>query len=329
MISKKRPSSSTRSTFESMTGYSEKQRRISDEIWICKCKSLNSRGLDIKVKSNRIEDGGFELQIKKTAQHLFTRGTIEVFVSSEKKMEAATSSPLLQEAFAQQFKKALQLLEKNLSQSLKDKSLASTLALELLKSEYGLGSLLPAVSVKTENAHPAFEVLLEEIIEPALQELKHSRQDEGRRLLPFFEERTKNLFSLYEKISQKEGTMKKELPDRIRKRVESWQQIFQKNGVELPWTSPEFSKRLQEEVAFWLDRRDIEEEKHRLKIHLEEFEKSLYCPNLGKKMEFQIQEIFREINTLGNKVQEPQISQLIVDFKLILEQMKEQVANVS
>jgi uncharacterized protein (TIGR00255 family) len=88
-------------------------------------------------------------------------------------------------------------------------------------------------------------------------------------------------------------------------------------------------KRLNEEVLYYIDKSDFTEEIIRANSHLTEFEKNLgeKIP-IGKKLDFLIQEIFREINTLGVKAQSDQISQRVVEIKSELEKIREQVQNI-
>lgn len=159
---------------------------------------------------------------------------------------------------------------------------------------------------------------LAEVVERALDEVIAFREREGAKLADFFTLRINRIRELLAEVPRWES----ERVARIRARIEDG----------LAKISPvDYDKsRLEQEMIFYIEKLDINEEKQRLAQHLNYFMETLEAPvpGQGKKLGFISQEMGREINTLGSKSNHAEMQKLVVRMKDELEQIKEQVLNV-
>ena len=155
-------------------------------------------------------------------------------------------------------------------------------------------------------------------IRGALEGCMAHRRAEGERLEAFFAERIEGIAALLQRVDDCEG----ERVTRIRARIEEGLQ-------KLPDVDYDRG-RLEQEMIFYIEKLDVNEEKQRLAQHLRYFRETMQAPGLshGKKLGFIAQEMGREINTLGSKSNHAGMQRLVVEMKDILEQIKEQVLNV-
>jgi uncharacterized protein (TIGR00255 family) len=155
-------------------------------------------------------------------------------------------------------------------------------------------------------------------VEAALSSLEQMRGDEGLTLREDFSSRLKAIEEMAREIEEKAPLALKACRDRLAERVQ-----------ELSGGLPVDESRLAQEVAYLAERSDITEELVRIRSHLNQFHEMLDDPEpVGRKMEFLLQEINREANTIGAKASDAGIAQVVVGIKSELEKMREQVQNV-
>ena len=159
--------------------------------------------------------------------------------------------------------------------------------------------------------------LIRECLSNALTDLRNMQVREGHAMLDDIKRR----FSSCARILDTIENLSKDEPEQFKKRLE--QRIARLNsGKEL---DPE---RLEQEVALVADRLDISEEIIRFKTHLKQMDKILSQTELGKKAEFLLQELNREVNTISSKSNQAGISQASVEIKSELEKIREQLQNI-
>ena len=159
--------------------------------------------------------------------------------------------------------------------------------------------------------------MIRECLSNALTDLRNMQEREGHALLDDIKRR----FSSCARILDTIENLSKDEPEQFKKRLE--QRIARLNsGKEL---DPE---RLEQEVALVADRLDISEEIIRFKTHLKQMDKILSQTELGKKAEFLLQELNREVNTISSKSNQAGISQASVEIKSELEKIREQLQNI-
>lgn len=154
-------------------------------------------------------------------------------------------------------------------------------------------------------------------IKDAISHLKDFRIQEGAMLQKLFEQKIANIASLLERI----GEFDSERIEKIKARIS--ESIAKLNGVEID------NNRFEQEMIYYIEKLDVNEEKNRLDNHLKYFVTTMKNGHgQGKKLGFIAQEIGREINTLGSKSNHAEMQQIVVQMKDELEQIKEQVLNV-
>lgn len=154
----------------------------------------------------------------------------------------------------------------------------------------------------------------------ALAEFASARAAEGRRLAAALERARGELESITAALTARRATAAVRLGDLLRARL-----------AELldPGAPPVPEERLAQEIALLVDKGDIREELDRLAAHLEHFaEIATRSEAVGKRLEFLTQEILRELNTIGSKSRDVEMTRLVVDAKVICEQIREQLQNV-
>lgn len=155
------------------------------------------------------------------------------------------------------------------------------------------------------------------VIEKALEKLNEFRQQEGRMLQKLFEEKIKNIGLLLIKIEEYES----ERLDKIKNRIKEALVKLENSAYD--------DNRFEQELIYYIEKLDINEEKNRLNNHLCYFTEILNeDKSQGRKLGFIVQEIGREINTIGSKSNHAEMQKIVVQMKDELEQMKEQILNV-
>jgi uncharacterized protein (TIGR00255 family) len=178
---------------------------------------------------------------------------------------------------------------------------------------------MPDVMSKTEVQELTDEewALARQVIEEAIGHLIDFRKQEGAALEKKFREKIQNLHSLLDSVEPFE----KERVDKIKERIS--------DALEKTISVDYDKNRLEQELIYYIEKLDINEEKQRLNNHLKYFVTTLESASgQGKKLGFIAQEMGREINTLGSKSNHAEMQKIVVQMKDELEQIKEQVLNV-
>lgn len=288
----------------SMTGFGKGVAELPGKKITVEVKSLNSKQADIAM---RVPSSlrGVELEMRNRVASTLLRGKIDVTVNVETMAGEAQQTlniPALRQYAARiaQMRDELGLPEPNDWYTL------------LLRFPDSMKSEAPADADDSENA-AALQAL-----DTALKALMDYRRTEGDKLEKFFALRVERIATLLAEVPKHEG----ERIERIRLSMEEG--LANLNGVEFDRT------RLEQELFFFIEKLDINEEKQRLAQHLEYFMQTMNGAGdaEGKKLGFIAQEMGREINTLGSKSNHSEMQRLVVRMKDELEQIKEQVLNV-
>ena len=287
----------------SMTGFGKAVATASNKKITVEIKSLNSKQLDI---SSRIP-AAFrekELELRNMIATELVRGKVDFQIYAESigvETTVSLNSPLLAA-----YKAQVEEMARQLGLAWPDDWYSVLLRFpETIKSE------LPA-SLSDDECAALFKASTE-----AIEGLMQFRRKEGKKLEEFFRVKITNIRELLLSIDPFE----KERVAKIRARLEE-------NLSKLDSVS--FDKnRLEQELIFYIEKLDINEEKQRLSQHLNYFIETLESGNgQGKKLGFISQEMGREINTLGSKSNNAEMQKIVVKMKDELEQIKEQVLNV-
>lgn len=286
-----------------MTGFGKSVVEIKNKKITVEIKSLNSKQLDMSLRVPSLYRE-VELELRNRLARKIERGKIEAVVSAESIDNDSTTQfnlPLI----------------KAYKQSLED--IAYSLGVAAPADWLPLLMRLPDI-MKAEPSAEADKAETEALMsaaEAAADALVEYRRAEGRKLEEFFTLRINRIEALLAEVPRYEN----ERVSKIRARIEDNLSKLEQVEVDLG--------RLEQEVIYYIEKLDINEEKQRLKQHLAYFMETLNGePGQGKKLGFISQEMGREINTLGSKSNHAELQRLVVKMKDELEQIKEQVLNV-
>ncbi len=291
----------------SMTGFGDARWQGPDLTISVELRSVNNRFLKINVKATEAYQA-LETEIERTLRETLKRGTVNVQLQVYRQPRPDDYQINLV---------ALEAYQKQLQQYAKKNSLPGDL---------NLGSLLtiPGVVDDVYSRHPHDTVedwaLAGPVVQSALMQLQIMRADEGQKM-------AKELRSLVNLIKQRLGEIQTRAPEvasDFRKRLhEKLQNILNDHSIVLdPGT-------LIKEVAIFADRADIHEEIVRLGSHLEQFHAFLEeKESAGRKLDFLVQEMNREVNTIGSKGNDLVITRHVVEMKGAIEKIRELIQNV-
>jgi uncharacterized protein (TIGR00255 family) len=267
-------------------------------------RSVNHRYCDINIKLPK-RLAVFENRIKELIRSGVSRGRIDISV----KLDSAGEGKLQLNVdfhLAEQYYRALESLKEKLQ--LKDK-----ITLELLA---GAKDLITAKE-ETADLEPYWQELAP-ILKRSFQDMDDMKRSEGDVLAKDLQQRLQRIAQLLEGIKEQYPSRLEAYQNRLSERLRSLL-----GGMEVdPY-------RFQQEIALLAERTDITEETVRAESHLTQFVALLEMNEpVGRKMDFLLQEINREVNTVSAKVNEAEISQRVVEIKGELEKIREQVQNI-
>lgn len=264
--------------------------------------SVNAKGLELNLKISPKNDyPELELAFRKLLAKSFSRGRVTLLVDVQalgRERGLRCNWDLLRELHAQ-------IARAEVSPVLSPLTLRDLLGLP--------GFLeLPETELDTEE-----QQALLKLVGQALEELADSRAKEGLLLLPALEVELKKLSEFVAFLEGQAKFLKAALFTRLRQRLE-----------ELLENLPD-EQRLAQEAAILAERADVTEEKTRLAAHLQHFGELLAEGGaVGRKLDFLVQEMLREVNTAGSKLREVVVAERVVEAKACLERLREQVANL-
>ncbi len=285
---------------QSMTGYGKSVLHLSDKKVTIEIKSLNSKNLDLNVRIPsyyRIK----ELAVRKELASSLVRGKVDFSIYIE--MTADETSTKVNKGVVSDYMQQL----RNVVQT------GSSNDVELLKMAVKMPDAL-----KTEREE-LNEDEWEEIyvnIKEAIKDLIQYRIDEAASLEDDFKLRIKNIQSFLTEVNSFDEARIEFVKERLRKAIDELKVSTDEN-------------RFEQELIYYLEKLDINEEKVRLGNHLSYFLQELASPDSnGKKLGFIVQEIGREINTIGSKANFAPMQKAVIQMKNELEKIKEQILNV-
>ena len=303
-----------------MTGYGKAEYSFSDHKTIVEIRSLNSKQLDLSLKAAPLFRER-EADIRAMLQKPLERGKVDVSIYTQAINPDATSTatssftPINWEAvsyYANDYKAHINLgLAGNANGDLPAEVMAAILRFpDVIK-----------VNTVQETLSDEEWVLLKQTIEEALAAFIGFRKQEGASLQHMFTEKLDGIAALLAEVEPYEKGrvehIKAHLLDNLEKLADKTKQAVDMN-------------RLEQEMIYYLEKLDINEEKVRLTNHIRYFRETMEetGAGVGKKLGFVAQEMGREINTLGSKSNQSEMQIIVVKMKDILEQIKEQVLNV-
>lgn len=286
---------------QSMTGFGKATADLAGRKVAVEIKSLNSKQLDLSVRIPNIYKE-HEMVLRNALSRKLERGKVDFLIYIEN-TNTDTSNKINQamlEAYYRQLKEASEKLgipePADWFQTLMRMP-------EVMKHE--------AQEVDEEEWKKVFS-----LAEEAVERLQEFRKQEGLMLENLFSEKIKNISTLLSQIEGYESERIEKIKTRIMEGLENLGTEIDKN-------------RFEQEMIYYIEKLDINEEKNRLNNHLKYFIETMKDGNgQGKKLGFIVQEIGREVNTMGSKSNNAEMQQVVVRMKDELEQIKEQVLNV-
>jgi uncharacterized protein (TIGR00255 family) len=294
-----------------MTGYGKAENQVANnKKLVVEIRSLNSKSLDLSVRiAPQLRSK--ELEIRTLIAQRLERGKIDLSIYYQDATQgenAAIYTPINRDAFAYYYKE-----------------------LSSLQAELGVqaGDLLATIMrmpevTKVQDcndiSNEEWAVVLQ-TIEEAIQQFNAFREQEGASLYQMFCEKLDAIAGLLAEVEPYEQSRVEKIKARIEANLEqlsaATQQTIDRN-------------RFEQEMIYYIEKLDINEEKVRLTNHLKYFRETMEGEGagVGKKLGFIAQEMGREINTLGSKSNQSEMQIIVVKMKDILEQIKEQVLNV-
>ena len=285
----------------SMTGYGSANTEFQNKKISVEIKSLNSKQFDLSLRIPSVYRDK-EIEIRSKLLQIIERGKVDftILVDSSDKLSTNRINRSAIDAYYQEIRE-----------------IALSLQINEPADWFSILLRLPE-TVKTESNELDDDewAIVCQAIDEALKTLVQFRIQEGTMLEKVFTEKIQKITSLSREIEQYE-------PERIEKIKIRIQESFRKMEI----TCDE--NRFEQEMIYFIDRLDINEEKKRLSNHLEYFTETMANEkNQGRKLGFILQEIGREINTLGSKSNHAAMQKIAVQMKDELEQVKEQILNV-
>lgn len=297
-----------------MTGFGSFEGMVAGQRYRIEVKSVNHRFLDLKTRLPR-EFQPLESPIKALIQSRFSRGAIDFKIDRLTESTAAHNFDLsLNIDLARKYHEKLHELQVALN--IKDPVRTIDIA------------TYPEVLLRNTHDLPAEETWkqLEVLMQAALDGLLEMRAHEGANLVKALLHAASELETTISSLRTKRQAVAQKYPDRIREKIKAIFEVYPLTEGNLQAV---LESRISQELAMIADRTDIEEELVRFHGHLDHLRKIFReGGQVGRKLDFVLQELNREMNTLGNKAQDYGMSEEVVASKVRLEQLREQVMNL-
>lgn len=289
---------------KSMTGYGKAEVASGGGQITVEIRSVNHRYGEIFVKLPRTLMQ-FENDIRKCVAERLKRGKIEVFVQQEGG-GGAGALPMLNIPLAKAYYEVFTGMKEALG-------IGDPVTLPLIASQRDV-----LVAGEGETVTDALQPELLAAVRVAADNIDVMRVREGKALLEDLRVRRETLASLISSVAKRSPQVVADSFARLKERVA---QLAGESGVD--------EGRLAQEIAIMADRCDITEELVRFQSHLQQFDETLQVGEpVGRKLDFLMQELNREVNTIGSKANDAEVASLVVALKAELEKIREQVQNI-
>lgn len=291
-------------SLKSMTGYGSANFDNEDVSLSIEIRTVNSKYLDISYRTPSAYiklENDFSNLIKSKLK----RSRLDLIIQRRIKSENSYELDFNQSLFNSYFKV---ISEKASSENITDPKLH---AFRFALNQKDIVSLNFDSLIDGEK-----EVLLE-TLSKALDTLIVMREKEGQNLEKEILSLKKNLVLQLDEIKKESKSFNDSVKEKLKNKIEKFQKEVDFD-----------EQRVAQEIAFIIDKADIAEEIARIESHFEQLDSILAKNQGGKKIEFLLQEFFREFNTIGSKSQSSKISSSVIEAKSIIDRIKEQVANV-
>lgn len=286
---------------KSMTGFGKATKEFEKRTVNVEIRSLNSKGMDLSFRLSSVYRE-FELELRSEITRLLERGKVDLTVYVENK---AIETPVeINSNLAKEYHKKIKQLAAELNEPATDVLYQVLKMPDVLKSERREADENEWKEIKT-------------VIAAAVESLNKFRAEEGKSIEKDFSDHLGVIKSSLDKIIELDKSRIAGIKERIKG-----------NLTEVIGADKIDANRFEQELIYYIEKLDINEEKVRLKTHLDYFLTTMKEPSGGRKLNFIAQEIGREINTIGSKANHAEMQKLVVLMKDELEKIKEQTSNV-
>ena len=288
-----------------MTGFSRYENQNEDLTCKVEIRSVNNRFIDVNTRLPR-SLAPLELPLKKMVKSKCARGSFDIIIAIEKNgdseanLEVAPNLPL-----ASGYLNAFKKIQEGLG----------------LKGEIDINTILSqrdVVKPELKKVEDSSEEIVFQTVDKTLTDLVKMREDEGKNLEKDILNQISSIEALGKSISTKQSITIQQFQDKLKEKIQTLT-----TGIEID------PARIAQESALLADRCDVTEELVRLESHLDQFNKLVASHEpQGRKLEFLTQEINREVNTMGSKTIDLEVSKAVIEMKSCLEKIREQLANI-
>ena len=288
-----------------MTGFSRHENQNEDLTCKVEIRSVNNRFIDINTRLPK-SLAPLELPLKKMVRSKCARGSFDISIAIEKNgnseanLEVAPNLPL-----ATEYLNAFKNIQEGLG----------------LKGEIDINTILSqrdVVKPELKKVEDSSEEIVLQTVDKTLTDLVKMREDEGKNLEKDILNQISSIEALGKSISTKQSITIQQFQDKLKEKIQTLT-----TGIEID------PARIAQESALLADRCDVTEELVRLESHLDQFNKLVASHEpQGRKLEFLTQEINREVNTMGSKTIDLEVSKAVIEMKSCLEKIREQLANI-
>lgn len=290
----------------SMTGFGKSEAKTATKKITVEIRSVNSKQADLSIRCPS-EIRHIEMPARKLVTDMLQRGKIDLYISYEQ-LHTEPSISLNQELATKYWT------------MLQDFSNATSIPLpsDPMRMIMNMPGVMETDRVESAEDEQALEDISLKAIEEACIQLNEFRLQEGQALCQGFVKNVEEIGRLLDSVTPYEEERIIEIRQRIEEGLSKYTEIDYDRS------------RLEQEMIYYIEKLDVNEEKNRLRNHLKYFIETLEHEEVGqgRKLGFISQEIGREINTLGSKSNHATLQKIVVKMKDELEQIKEQVLNV-
>lgn len=290
------------SMIQSMTGFGKVTAELPSKKVTVEIKALNSKQLDLSTRIPSVYKEK-EMELRSLLLQTLERGKVEFNIQVEN-IGKDIPTQVNVAAFESYYNQI--------------KTIADSMKIELPQDWFQTILRLPD-TIKTEVAEldESEWIVIQQTVRDAITQLQNFRHQEGEMLFKVFEKKIANIDNLLTEVEKYEGERLEKVKARI---LDNLEKVAEKDYDK---------NRFEQEMIYYIEKLDINEEKSRLKNHLVYFIETLKAKgSQGKKLGFISQEIGREVNTLGSKSNHVEMQKIVVQMKDELEQIKEQILNV-
>lgn len=285
-----------------MTGFGRAESSSEDFSVTVEIKSVNHRFKDLRFKIPSVLNA-VESDLRRILSDRFQRGSFDIYINFKR----AEGKNKFDELDVQKIDDYLQVIS---TQAKKLGLTTQVQATEFLRSEFYKDQL--------DYLQTSLPELVIEAMKGAVDDLEKARVMEGEKLIEALKEHLNQYKNQFAEIEKRAPEFQKNVEEKLKKRFEEY-------GAGLHVEEPRFLQ----EVLFYLEKLDVQEEITRVNAHLEKFHSLLTQPGeVGRQLDFMVQELNRETNTMGSKSSLKEISETVVNMKVQLEKIREQGLNL-